>query len=146
MTDDHRDNSRNYLDLTPEQRRAADDRLLKVFGIAIAIMLAGLVAGLVAISRQNHEISDDSPPAEARPEVTIFEAEDQCEEFVKRRLKAPSTAKFEGTTARTVAEKWIVTGQVDAQNSFGAPLRSYFECTMRVEGDEWVLESVTGLR
>jgi len=47
-------------------------------------------------------------------------------------LKAPSTAKFaphnELTITGTPHGKWRVTGWVDAQNSFGAQLRSSFSC------------------
>ena len=54
----------------------------------------------------------------------------QCEESVKTVLKSPSTAKFPNITEwRFEQNKNIVTvqGYVDAQNSFGAELRSQFQ-------------------
>jgi hypothetical protein len=38
-----------------------------------------------------------------------------------------------------------VTGAVDAQNSFGAMIRSNFTCSVRLDGDTWYLTSLTGL-
>lgn len=76
-----------------------------------------------------------------------------CERFVTDRLKAPSTTDFGGVfsnrTESMFVEKdnlnvfsvdeskiiyntgaWIVTGSVDAQNSFGAIIRSKFYCVL----------------
>ena len=70
-----------------------------------------------------------------------------CEEFVKSRLKAPSTASFSGVDAipEGTANGWEASGSVDAENSFGASIRADFTCHMHTEGDEWVLESIQGL-
>jgi hypothetical protein len=51
-----------------------------------------------------------------------------------KKLKAPSTAEFSGTTA-TGGGPWTVTGQVDSQNSFGAMIRSPFGCTVTITGE-----------
>ena len=55
--------------------------------------------------------------------------------IVKDHLKAPSTAKFCNTATEMKATnlggyKWRVTGWVDAQNSFGAMVRSDFVVTL----------------
>ena len=50
-----------------------------------------------------------------------------CQQVVKKNLKAPSTASFVGVP---VASGNIITGQVDAQNGFGAQIRSSFQCTI----------------
>ncbi len=47
-------------------------------------------------------------------------------DVVKSQLKAPSTAKFDETKTSLVDNSWIVTGTVDAQNSFGVSLRNNF--------------------
>lgn len=54
----------------------------------------------------------------------------QCQSLVKEILKSPSTAKFPSITKwNFMKEKNIVTiqGYVDAQNSFGAEIRSVFQ-------------------
>ena len=60
-----------------------------------------------------------------------------AQELVKKELKSPSTAKFpwsfsEYTVSRS-GENWIVKGYVDAQNSFGAMIRSNFEACFKMK-------------
>ncbi|SNR98957.1 hypothetical protein SAMN06272737_1579 [Blastococcus mobilis] len=71
-----------------------------------------------------------------------------CEGFVEDRLKAPSSADFSGYFDSYViqsGDEYTVSGYVDAENSFGAMLRSEWTCTVRDGGDTWYLESLTGL-
>lgn len=60
-----------------------------------------------------------------------------CTEFAKRQLKAPATAKFPDYSDRSAIQistgqekRWIVATHVDAQNSFGAMIRSDVGCFM----------------
>jgi hypothetical protein len=67
-----------------------------------------------------------------------------CKEFVRDRLKAPRTAKFQSVTQADFDYKggqtWRVSSWVDAENSFGAMIRTDFVCEIRYEGDdEWRL-------
>lgn len=73
---------------------------------------------------------DDRPPSD-------YEAEVQCQDWLKEQLKAPSTAKFSGTVSTGGPTAWQVSGTVDAQNSFGAMLRSTWSCAIRLDGDTW---------
>lgn len=64
-------------------------------------------------------------------------AKTYAEFMVKDNLKAPSTAKFCNSATEMNAKnlggsKWKVTGWVDAQNSFGAMIRSDFEVTLEL--------------
>jgi hypothetical protein len=72
-----------------------------------------------------------------------------CEKFVEDRLKAPGTADFSGifdTEITGSGNNYTVRGHVDAQNSFGAMLRSDYTCAIRNDGDDsWSLESLSGL-
>lgn len=86
--------------------------------------------------------SDDDSSS---PEVTGVSAELACQDFVKNRLKAPSTAKFSAVSHTGSGSFYTVTGAVDAQNSFGAMLRLNFTCKVTSQGDKWVLTSLTGL-
>jgi len=67
-------------------------------------------------------------------------------EFVKKRLKAPSTADFsskrESTVLKLGEHEYAVTGYVDSENGFGAKIRSNWSTKVRKEGDGWVLEHV----
>lgn len=66
--------------------------------------------------------------------------------FIKRQLKAPSTADFPvcrepDTIIVGAGIHWTVRSYVDAQNSFGAMLRSDYMVRMRYEPstDKWAL-------
>lgn len=68
-----------------------------------------------------------------------FAAEYECNDFVRDRLKSPSTAHFPSDTSSHVGDTWTVSGSVDSENGFGAALRSTFTCTMTNSGDNWHL-------
>lgn len=69
-----------------------------------------------------------------------------CQDFVKRQLKAPSTADFNDRTDRVAVrnsdDSVTVRGHVDAENGFGAKIRSSYTCTTRFNGEGWVPVSV----
>jgi hypothetical protein len=65
-----------------------------------------------------------------------------CEDKVRTQLKTPATAKFSGVQAdpsdQTQAadgKGWYVTGNLDAQNSFGALVRNTWTCYAFQHGD-----------
>jgi len=66
--------------------------------------------------------------------------------FVTNYLSAPSTAKFIGSYTSAVtylgSGRYRVTASVDAQNSFGATIRTPFTCVIVDEGGSWSLESI----
>ncbi len=94
-------------------------------------------------------------------------AEIMCQNFVEERLKSPSTAEFGGwledwdeavfIEAETASELgvdttnlrnlgvWVVKGQVDAQNSFGAMIRSEYICVMDYDknNEVWYLLDIS---
>src|SRR5580704_9962240 len=72
------------------------------------------------------------------------EAFTMCETYVKRRLKAPSSAKFGWITDSTIVGSgdgpYTIDGYVDAQNSFGAMLRNQYTCQVQsIGGGRWNL-------
>ena len=61
-----------------------------------------------------------------------------AEAFVKKYLKSPSTAKFPKCNEYIYdlsSDIWLVSGYVDAQNSFGAITRQYFIVSFTVSSD-----------
>ncbi len=69
-------------------------------------------------------------------------ARDVCEQFVQRRLKAPATAEFSESTVMRGGGEWVVEGEVDSENGFGALIRSAFRCTVTptdAAGTDWEL-------
>jgi hypothetical protein len=62
------------------------------------------------------------------------QAENTCQAYVQHHLKAPSTAEFSTLTAvtpDTEPDTRVISGYVDAQNGFGAQVRTQFTCTIR---------------
>lgn len=61
-----------------------------------------------------------------------------CQRFVSSRLKAPSTASFAPFEELSISEsgdsKFVVSGWVDSQNSFGAKLRTPYLCSVQFVG------------
>jgi hypothetical protein len=73
-----------------------------------------------------------------------------CKEFIKKRLKAPSSADFSSlseTNTETITQnRYRVKGHVDAENSFGAKLRNHYDCTVEYKGsNNWSLVELSGL-
>lgn len=77
-----------------------------------------------------------------------FDAYVMSQLFVKDALKAPSTAKFPVYSEDMVVDggdgSFIVSAYVDAQNSFGAMMRSNYVCIMQYDKatDEWALKGL----
>lgn len=65
-------------------------------------------------------------------------AETMSKEMVKKILKAPSTAKFDESTFKYYKSKGVITviGSVDAQNGFGAMLRSPWKTQFEGKGKD----------
>lgn len=88
----------------------------------------------------------------ATPAMRTVDRTDACsisQTFVKRQLKAPSSAKFplwtEENCKVTQRERvWVVRSYVDAQNSFGAMLRNDYVAEMIYypAKDSWELVSL----
>ena len=65
----------------------------------------------------------------------------EAEQRVLVTLRAPSSADFVGSSTRTEQNGcvWTVTGEVDAQNAFGAQIRSRYRVKLRRTGrDSWL--------
>lgn len=71
-----------------------------------------------------------------------FLAFNYAEDFVKQRLKSPSTAEFIGTFEKSdhitelENDEYLINSWVDSQNSFGAMIRSKFSCKIIFEGEK----------
>jgi len=101
----------------------------------IFVCLGGVV--IIGLSDSNNERTGASP---IRASIT-------CEDIIESRLVAPSTAKFAsyyeqqiwtlGKNSGAYENAYRVTGYVDAQNSFGALIRTYYTCDISYNGGEW---------
>lgn len=95
--------------------------------------------------------TESKAKVEAKAKARQVEAFDICKDFVKRRLKAPSTAKFrnpyqdDGEVVITGSDNgpFTVRSSVDSENAFGAKLRSNFTCVVTLNGDTWKLDNIS---
>lgn len=82
--------------------------------------------------------------SEPAPPSLIEQAQNICYDAVLAELKAPSSAELVDTSAYPDDnDHWIVSGSVDAENSFGAMIRSEFRCDVQQSsGEQWQIHEV----
>ncbi len=85
---------------------------LSIIGI---VVVGGIIAAIVGAT--GNSSSDD------KSDLAVV----ACQDVVKKNLKAPSTASFPDVPS---VSGNIITGEVDAENGFGAHLRASFQCTI----------------
>lgn len=95
---------------------------------ALAVGVVLLFAGCGALLASGG--SNNRGPSEA-------EARFVCEEWVRDGLRAPATARFSGVTTTASGGVYTIRGDVDAENGFGALLRSGWVCEVRLDGETW---------
>lgn len=127
--------------------RETRNGLILVIAILIGVPI-WLVSRCVAMEQ------DASPPPEiVQSECDSIIAYIAAKEVVKRRLRAPQSARFpagpssSGVVTRRLSGdcRWQVSGFVDAENSFGSEVRSHFEVVLQVnpETERYGAESVS---
>lgn len=110
-----------------------------ILGIIIAIFIVGIMGEL------NRDKSTNSNYEYDYRSEAIYASRD----LMEQRLKAPATADFQSTSEakyQTYQENgeqlYTVTSYVDAQNSFGANIRTHYAITMRHSGTMWYLVDI----
>lgn len=105
--------------------------------LSSGVVLLGMIMVVLWILFPKSEVRTVPPKSE--PRYDAFTAQSACESFVKRTLKAPSTATFAPHNVLQISGTgtgpWTVVGYVDAQNSFGAMLRQNYFCKVHFEGE-----------
>lgn len=110
-------------------------------GFAKFLIVMAIVIPVIIVLQVVNANSRDTGPA---PEQLLIEAEWACEGVVESNLKAPSTAEYDSSASGS--GPWNVIGTVDAENSFGAKIRSTYSCTVERSGDTMTatLQSLSG--
>lgn len=94
-------------------------------GIA-AVVIGGLLAfGAITGGSGDGDSAGDS-----------YGAEEACKSWVKDKLKAPATADFANIN-NSGDGPWSISGDVDAENGFGAKIRTSWFCDARLVGDTY---------
>lgn len=111
-------------------------------GVTWAGILGGLVVVLLLVGAFTGD--DDDTPSN---EDLRYNAHGLCKNWVEELLKAPSTAEHPSIDDASILESgthWIVNSYVDAQNGFGAMLRTGYRCEIEPAGDDrWRLVDIS---
>lgn len=96
--------------------------------LIIAAVILSFVFGLAFLDGQSFGLRSDKNDTSA-----IIHAE----KAIESHLKSPSTAEFSGAKSKVkkVGDAFYVWGYVDAQNSFGAVIRSDYQVKVMFVGD-----------
>lgn len=111
--------------------------------LIVALIVLGVIAGVCG------DGGDSSSGGGSRPDTgEAVGAWVVCQQFVEDRLQAPATAEYpSGYSNYTTAlggGRFRVDAYVDAENGFGALIRTDFSCTVNYQGnDNWRLENLT---
>lgn len=111
-------------------------------GIIILLILAIILACFCGLLATGLLVSEDESTGASPIRASIM-----CENIIESQLVAPSTAEFAsyneqqiwtlGKNSGTYENAYRVRGYVDAQNSFGAKIRTYYTCDISYNGGEW---------
>jgi len=111
--------------------------IFAVLGIFVGIYAISSLLGLGGPS------NDVAAGRERRAETAYTMSKD----YVRAQLKAPSTAKFPWYDPSFVHQagpgQFEVRAYVDAQNAFGAAIRSHYYCELHsTDGERWILKNI----
>lgn len=123
--------------------------ILVVLVCAVCCVLC--FGGYIVISEQPTEIRGRRTPTKTptpkptKPPHDTIGAKMACEEYMKRNLNFPLTAKFDRWNTKVSHEgdgKYFVAGFVTAENAFGVPIRMAYDCTVHYSAGNWVLDDL----
>lgn len=79
-------------------------------------------------------------------ETSSLSAISFCKNLVRQELKAPASAKFEflpEVTTSEINETYMISSYIDAENSFGAKVRTNYFCQLNyIDGREWSVHTL----
>lgn len=123
--------------MEPEKKTGGGDRW--IFAAIAVIVVLCILFGTSTGTGKTGGTSPKSYSTADYKSVCYSLAEDQ----VKKHLKAPSTASFcrmsEASFSKDEENTYVMTGWVDAENSFGAKLRSNWGIKVKVDGEKMTM-------
>ena len=131
--------------IAPAKSKSSNRGIGFLLFISIVIILAYL-----GQPSPDREANEQAKEANERAEGFLMAAS-MCQKFVNKQLKAPSTAKYPSTNGEDTkiislnTGHYLVTSYVDAQNSFGAQIRTSFVCEIKKipGGNQWQLQNLS---
>lgn len=133
---------------------AENQKQLGCFGWILVVLVISAIGNTIwGDDDGDSSSSGDSPVAAAGSSGDSDEDEygayQACKEFVRDRLRAPSTASFpdyfdfdDEIVISHTGNEYTIVSQVDSQNGFGAMLTAPWTCTVTDTGSTWRLQDV----
>ena len=113
------------------------------------LTLIGILCVLYFLGAASHGNKSTRPPKPKPPKINFLDRDDHIyasimiQEFVKERLKSPTTARFPKELPRITVmgnQVYQTLSYVDSQNGFGAIVRTRYSCTIKQAAkDKWKL-------
>jgi len=117
------------------RHHASEVRFAKGCVVALVIAVGLFILAIASSKSPTSNRSDAKPDRISQRIAAVF----ACQDRVREALKAPSTASFPSESEANVRDKGsgiaIVISHVDAQNAFGARLRTRWLC--EVDVNDW---------
>ncbi len=112
--------------------------------LGIGCLVLVLIAVILALGPCRGSDDSGKRASTGPSKISAFVA---SQDFVEDQLKAPGTAKFPWYDESFVVDlgggRFRIKAYVDAENSFGAKLRTRYSCILRsTGGDTWHLENI----
>jgi hypothetical protein len=108
-------------------------------GAIVLFLILGVVMNTFGPKAKPRTAADVRADSVARAEGNERDMYHNCRDLAEKKLKAPSTADFASRDSWKVWKdnkgQWNAVGYVDAQNSFGAKIRSNVICVAKVSAD-----------
>ena len=129
-----------------EKEKKMKEKIDAASGCFTLVVILAFVVFFFSNCGGSSNSSNSSSTTSKQPDK--FDAYVMSQLFVEDALKAPSTAKFPVYSEDMVVDggdgSFIVSAYVDAQNSFGAMMRSNYVCIMQYDKatDEWALKGL----
>jgi|GEM_PF-3035317 len=110
------------------QQQYKKDQKRGNIGCAVLVFI-GLFGFYACMSSNSGSGSKPKPESKALAAQDPYLIREYCLSSVRKKLKAPSTAQFnDSSPPKRTSNGWLWVSHVDAQNSFGAMIRTEFIC------------------
>lgn len=113
----------------------------KDLSLAVLILICILV--ICSFCGLSLHLTASIKPVPREKTITEFDARNACQWFIKDVLVSPGSADFiPSEDVKQNNTEWVVQGQVDSQNKFGALIRSNYLCVLEYQKDtgNWILK------
>ena len=109
------------------------------------VIMTGIM--IICVRSCAKSTSPKKAASQSQPKVDTLGAWIMAQQFVEGKLKCPSTAKwpccYDDFTKHIGNHRYEIISYVDAQNGFGAFVRTRFYCVIEnIHGSNWKLESL----